>query len=162
LSQLTFKRFNISKMAPTGYRLYLHSSRLAEFNDKKLRHWNSLSHSVREKFLERARQLKELHTIICETLHIDQELLKKTKKRAKRRKPAKRVARTFTKKEVADMECPPRSRSLSRPRKSDIQPDGINVLRLRSRSLQRPRRPLRLPPKEPSLSETDLSTSMVC
>jgi hypothetical protein len=151
-------------MAPTGYRLYLHTSRLAELEHKKLRHWSSLSWSVREKYLERARQLTKLHTIICETLQIDLQQLKETRKKAKQMKPkkaAKRTSRPSTKKEVADIEWQPRSTSLSRSRKSD-QPDGINFLRLRSRSLQKPRRPLQLPSKELSLHESDLSSSMVC
>lgn len=153
-------------MAPTGYRLYLHSSRLPEFANKKLVQWNDLPHSQKEKFLKRASQLSELHSIICETLQIESQFVEETnaKKATKMtsKKPAKRVGRPATKKKDADEEWQPRERSPSQPRRELDQPDRINDLRLRSRILQKPKRPLRLRPKETSFSGTDCSSSLVC
>jgi hypothetical protein len=179
-----FQRFNISKMAPTGYRLYLHSSRLPECISKKQPQWNQLEWYTKLKFIKQASLLSELHSIICETLQIVPGNVEETKEKAKKqtskksvkspvvkkkkadpeketnnnlekltpRKSTRRRARSVCTMKNEDWEWQPRGRSLSRPREKD-QRDGINFLRLRSRSLQRPKIPPRLMrPNETSCS----------
>lgn len=151
-------------MAPTGYRLYLHSARLPEFLFKRLPLWNKLKESKREKFLKQASQLKELQKIICDNLHIepdrDEDETPKKRVQSRGRSPMKRERSRSPDEDDEDWR-PSSSLSLlpASPMENDSA-DEINFLRLRSRSLQRPKRPLRLRPEEPSISEN--SPSRVC